>query len=156
MRRPPFGVERIHFVGIGGIGMSGIAELMHNLGYRVEGCDRQEGPNVARLRQLGIPVAVGHAAEHVEGVDALVISSAVRDDNPDVRAARARHVPVVRRAEMLAELMRLKYTVAVAGSHGKTTTTSAPMPGWAPGNGWWSRPTSPTAASSSCPRPSPS
>ncbi len=124
MRRPPFGVERIHFVGIGGIGMSGIAELMHNLGYRVEGCDRQEGPNVARLRQLGIPVAVGHAAEHVEGVDALVISSAVRDDNPDVRAARARHVPVVRRAEMLAELMRLKYTVAVAGSHGKTTTTS--------------------------------
>ncbi len=124
MRKPPFGVERIHFLGIGGIGMSGIAELMHNLGYRVEGCDQREGPHVARLRGLGIPVAIGHAAEHVESVDAVVISSAVSEDNPEVAAARAAHVPVVRRAEMLAELMRLKYTVAVAGSHGKTTTAS--------------------------------
>jgi UDP-N-acetylmuramate--alanine ligase len=114
----------IHFVGIGGIGMSGIAEVMHNLGYRVQGSDIAEGPSVERLRARGITVHVGHRAENVEGVAVVVTSTAVRRTNPEVAAALEARVPVVRRAEMLAELMRLKSTVAVAGTHGKTTTTS--------------------------------
>jgi UDP-N-acetylmuramate--alanine ligase len=114
----------IHFVGIGGIGMSGIAEVMHNLGYRVQGSDIAEGASVERLRARGITVHIGHRAENVEGVAVVVTSTAVRRTNPEVAAALEARIPVVRRAEMLAELMRLKSTVAVAGTHGKTTTTS--------------------------------
>lgn len=114
----------IHFVGIGGIGMSGIAEVMHNLGYTVQGSDIAEGPSVERLRARGMTVHVGHKAENVDGVAVVVTSTAVRRTNPEVAAALEARVPVVRRAEMLAELMRLKSTVAVAGTHGKTTTTS--------------------------------
>lgn len=114
----------IHFVGIGGIGMSGIAEVMHNLGYKVQGSDLAEGPSVERLRARGMVVHIGHKAENVEGVAVVVTSTAVRRTNPEVAAALEARVPVVRRAEMLAELMRLKSTVAVAGTHGKTTTTS--------------------------------
>jgi UDP-N-acetylmuramate--alanine ligase len=114
----------IHFVGIGGIGMSGIAEVLANLGYRVCGSDIAENANVKRLRENGISVTVGHDAKNVDGVAAVVVSSAVKRDNPELVAARAKRLPVVRRAEMLAELMRLKSCVAVAGTHGKTTTTS--------------------------------
>jgi len=114
----------IHFVGIGGIGMSGIAEVMHNLGYQVQGSDIAESASVERLRARGITVHVGHKTENVEGVAVVVTSTAVRRSNPEVAAALEARVPVVRRAEMLAELMRLKSTVAVAGTHGKTTTTS--------------------------------
>ncbi|WP_086616981.1 UDP-N-acetylmuramate--L-alanine ligase [Erythrobacter tepidarius] len=114
----------IHFVGIGGIGMSGIAEVMHNLGYQVQGSDIAEGPSVERLRARGITVHVGHKAENVAGVAVVVTSTAVRRTNPEVVAALEARIPVVRRAEMLAELMRLKSTIAVAGTHGKTTTTS--------------------------------
>ncbi|WP_121114943.1 UDP-N-acetylmuramate--L-alanine ligase [Croceibacterium ferulae] len=117
-------IGTIHFVGIGGIGMSGIAEVMHNLGYRVQGSDQAEGASVERLRARGIPVSIGHAAGNVAGVAVVVVSTAVKRDNPEVAAALSARVPVVRRAEMLAELMRLKSTVAVAGTHGKTTTTS--------------------------------
>jgi UDP-N-acetylmuramate--alanine ligase len=114
----------IHFVGIGGIGMSGIAEVMHNLGYQVQGSDISEGASVERLRARGITVHIGHERENVEGVAVVVTSTAVRRTNPEVAAALEARIPVVRRAEMLAELMRLKSTVAVAGTHGKTTTTS--------------------------------
>ena len=114
----------IHFVGIGGIGMSGIAEVMHNLGYQVQGSDIAEGYVVEGLRARGIKVMIGHRAENAEGVAVLVTSTAVKRDNPEVAAALEARIPVVRRAEMLAELMRLKNTVAVAGTHGKTTTTS--------------------------------
>lgn len=114
----------IHFVGIGGIGMSGIAEVMHNLGYRVQGSDIAEGASVERLRARGITVHVGHVRKNVDGVAVVVTSTAVRRTNPEVAAALEARIPVVRRAEMLAELMRLKSTVAVAGTHGKTTTTS--------------------------------
>jgi UDP-N-acetylmuramate--alanine ligase len=114
----------IHFVGIGGIGMSGIAEVLANLGYKVKGSDVAESANVKRLRDKGIAVAIGHAAPNIEGADVLVVSSAIKRDNPELVAARARRLPVVRRAEMLAELMRLKSCVAIAGTHGKTTTTS--------------------------------
>jgi UDP-N-acetylmuramate--alanine ligase len=124
MRHGPLDIGIVHFVGIGGIGMSGIAEVMHNLGYKVQGSDLSDNANVARLRGLGIPVAVGHREENVAEAAVLVISSAVKRDNPEVQAARARMIPVVRRAEMLAELMRLKWCVSVAGTHGKTTTTS--------------------------------
>lgn len=117
-------IGTIHFVGIGGIGMSGIAEVMHNLGYAVQGSDLAEGPSVERLRARGITVHIGHARENVEGVAVVVTSTAVRRTNPEVAAALEARIPVVRRAEMLAELMRLKSTVAVAGTHGKTTTTS--------------------------------
>lgn len=116
--------RRIHFVGIGGIGMSGIAELLLNLRYRVSGSDLKESAATERLRSLGAVIYVGHKAEQVEGADVVVVSSAVRSDNPEVVAARARNIPVIPRAEMLAELMRMKYGIAVAGSHGKTTTTS--------------------------------
>jgi len=124
MRSLPLDIGIIHFVGIGGIGMSGIAEVMHNLGYRVQGSDQAENANVLRLRGHGISVFKGHAAANVTDAQVIVISSAVKDDNPEVRAARERLIPVVRRAEMLAELMRLKWCVAVGGTHGKTTTTS--------------------------------
>lgn len=117
-------IGTIHFVGIGGIGMSGIAEVMHNLGYTVQGSDLAESASVERLRGRGIKVAIGHAAENVEGTAVVVTSTAVRRTNPEVAAALEHRIPVVRRAEMLAELMRLKNTVAVAGTHGKTTTTS--------------------------------
>jgi UDP-N-acetylmuramate--alanine ligase len=124
MRAIPLDIGVIHFVGIGGIGMSGIAEILHNLGYQVQGSDIADGGNVRRLRALGISVAVGHDAENLGGAKVVVISSAVKKDNPEVVAARARLLPVVRRAEMLGELMRLKRAIAVAGTHGKTTTTS--------------------------------
>jgi UDP-N-acetylmuramate--alanine ligase len=117
-------IGTIHFVGIGGIGMSGIAEVMRNLGYTVQGSDIAEGPSVERLRARGITVHIGHARDNVDGVAVVVTSTAVRRTNPEVAAALENRIPVVRRAEMLAELMRLKSTVAVAGTHGKTTTTS--------------------------------
>jgi UDP-N-acetylmuramate--alanine ligase len=117
-------IQRIHFVGVGGSGMSGIAEVLLNLGYQISGSDIQESAVTRRLADLGAHIAIGHDARNVEGVGAIVVSSAVSDDNPEVRAARAAHTPVVPRALMLAELMRLKRGIAVAGTHGKTTTTS--------------------------------
>jgi len=122
--RLPREIGPIHFVGIGGIGMSGIAEVLNNLGYSVQGSDAVDSGNVARLRQHGVKVTVGHQAENVGGADVVVVSTAIRRDNPELIAARAQRIPVVRRAEMLAELMRLKSCVAIAGTHGKTTTTS--------------------------------
>ena len=116
--------QQIHFVGIGGSGMSGIAEILLSLGYRVTGSDARRTDVVDRLEQLGAKVFIGHDASHVEGSHVVVFSSAVSRDNVEVREARARQIPVIARAEMLAELMRLKYGVAVAGTHGKTTTTS--------------------------------
>ncbi len=117
-------VRRIHFVGIGGAGMSGIAEVLVNLGYQVSGSDLSANAATRRLEQLGVTVKISHAAENVSDADAVVVSTAVKDDNPEVLAARARRVPVVPRAIMLAELMRLKQGIAIAGTHGKTTTTS--------------------------------
>jgi len=117
-------VRRIHFVGIGGSGMSGIAEVLLNLGYAVSGSDLLESPVTRHLAQMGARVAIGHDASHVQGADVVVVSSAVRSDNPEAVAARARRIPVVPRAVMLAELMRLKQGIAIAGTHGKTTTTS--------------------------------
>ena len=117
-------VKHIHFVGIGGAGMSGIAEILHNLGYAVSGSDQNDGAVTRRLVSLGIRVAIGHAAEHIAGAEAVVTSTAVKGDNPEVLAARAKRIPVVPRAVMLAELMRLKRGIAIAGTHGKTTTTS--------------------------------
>jgi UDP-N-acetylmuramate--alanine ligase len=117
-------VKNIHFVGIGGAGMSGIAEILHNLGYGVSGSDQSESATTKALAAHGIRVAIGHASDHIAGADAVVTSSAVRSDNPEVTAARARRIPVVPRAVMLAELMRLKQGIAIAGTHGKTTTTS--------------------------------
>ncbi len=124
MRTLPLSVGTIHFVGIGGIGMSGIAEVLHNLGYRVQGSDIAEGANVVRLRGLGIPVHVGHDASNLSDATVVVASSAITPGNPEVADARTRLIPVVRRAEMLAEIMRLKWSIAVGGTHGKTTTTS--------------------------------
>ncbi|MGB7479955.1 MAG: UDP-N-acetylmuramate--L-alanine ligase [Burkholderiaceae bacterium] len=117
-------VKNIHFVGIGGSGMSGIAELLQNLGYTVSGSDLADNAATRRLASLGVRVAQGHAAEHIAGADAIVTSTAVKDDNPEVAAARERRIPIVPRAMMLAELMRLKSGIAIAGTHGKTTTTS--------------------------------
>ncbi len=124
MRGVPTDIGTIHFVGIGGIGMSGIAEVMHNMGYTVQGSDVAENPNVEALRQLGVTIMIGHDPAHVADAAVIVTSTAVRRTNPEVAAALAARIPVVRRSEMLAELMRLKKTVAVAGTHGKTTTTS--------------------------------
>ena len=124
MRALPLDIGLIHFVGIGGIGMSGIAEVLHNLGYKVQGSDVAEGANTRRLAELGMKVMIGHRADNVSNAQVVVVSSAVKKDNPEVMAARARLVPVVRRAEMLGELMRLKWSIAVGGTHGKTTTTS--------------------------------
>ena len=117
-------IKHVHFVGIGGIGMCGVAELLHTQGYRVSGSDLREGPTLERLRSLGIGVAIGHAAENLGSVDVVVYSSAVPPHNPELREAERRGIPVIPRAEMLAESMRLKEGIAVAGSHGKTTTTS--------------------------------
>jgi UDP-N-acetylmuramate--alanine ligase len=117
-------VKHIHFVGVGGAGMSGIAEILHNLGYTVSGSDQIDSPTTRRLGSLGIRVRIGHDAANIEGAEAVVTSTAVRGDNPEVIAARTRRVPVVPRAVMLAELMRLKQGIAIAGTHGKTTTTS--------------------------------
>jgi UDP-N-acetylmuramate--alanine ligase len=124
MRALPLDIGVIHFVGIGGIGMSGIAEILHNLGYKVRGSDLADSYNTKRLRDKGIPVEIGHKAENLADASVIVVSSAVRADNPEVQAARAKLLPVVRRAEMLGELMRLKWSVAIGGTHGKTTTTS--------------------------------
>ena len=120
----PTELGAIHFVGIGGIGMSGIAEVLHNLGYQVQGSDSSDSANVKRLREKGILVAVGHAPENLKDAEVVVVSTAIQRDNPELMAAREKRLPVVRRAEMLAELMRLKNCVAIAGTHGKTTTTS--------------------------------
>ena len=124
MRSLPESIGPIHFVGIGGIGMSGIAEVLHNLGYQVQGSDIAEGANTARLKTLGIQVMIGHTADNIDHAEVVVVSSAVKPDNPEIAAARMRRLPVVRRAEMLGELMRLKWSIAIAGTHGKTTTTS--------------------------------
>ena len=120
----PTDIGPIHFVGIGGIGMSGIAEVLINLGYTVQGSDASDSANVKRLRDKGAKVAVGHAADNLGDAEVVVVSTAIKRDNPELAAARAKRLPVVRRAEMLAELMRLKRCVAIAGTHGKTTTTS--------------------------------
>ena len=120
----PTDIGPIHFVGIGGIGMSGIAEVLVNLGYVVQGSDASDSANVKRLRDKGARVAVGHAAENLGSAEVVVVSTAIKRDNPELAAARAKRLAVVRRAEMLAELMRLKCCVAIAGTHGKTTTTS--------------------------------
>ena len=117
-------IQRVHFVGAGGIGMCGLAELLANQGYQVSGSDLRESPNTERLRSLGIDVRIGHVAENVRDADVVVFSSAVRADNPELREAERSKIPVIARAEMLAEVMRLKDGIAVAGSHGKTTTTS--------------------------------
>ncbi len=125
MRTMPLETGIIHFVGIGGIGMSGIAEVLHAMGYSVQGSDLAEGPNVKRLQQKGIKIYIGHDAANIEDASVIVVTSAVkRTGNPELAAARARKLPIVRRAEMLAELMRLKWAIAIGGTHGKTTTTS--------------------------------
>jgi UDP-N-acetylmuramate--alanine ligase len=124
-RRPvPFDIGPVHFIGIGGIGMSGIAEIMLRIGYAVQGSDAKASANTERLEKLGAKVFIGHDASHVEGASAIVYSTAVKPDNAEMAAARERRLPLVRRAEMLAELMRLQFSVAVGGTHGKTTTTS--------------------------------
>jgi UDP-N-acetylmuramate--alanine ligase len=124
-RRPvPFEIGPVHFVGIGGIGMSGIAEIMLRTGYAVQGSDSKASANTERLEKLGAKIFIGHDASHVEGAAAVVYSTAVKQDNPELTAARENRLPLVRRAEMLAELMRLQFSVAVGGTHGKTTTTS--------------------------------
>ena len=117
-------IQTIHFVGIGGVGMAGIAEVLISLGYRVQGSDLKPGKSLARLEKLGAEVSIGHEAEHVAAADVVVVSSAVPRDNPEVAAAQKARIPVVQRAQMLAELMRFRYGIAVAGTHGKTTTTS--------------------------------
>jgi len=124
MTKLPLDIGTLHFIGVGGIGMSGIAEVMKNLGYQVQGSDLSENPNVRRLRALGITVHVGHDPANLGDASVVVVSSAVEADNPELIAARQHLLPVVRRAEMLAELMRLKWSIAVGGTHGKTTTTS--------------------------------
>lgn len=124
MRAMPLDMGVLHFVGIGGIGMSGIAEVLIALGYEVQGSDISDSANVQRMRDKGVIVHIGHRTENIEGVAAIVVSSAIKPDNPELIAARAAKIPVVRRAEMLAELMRLKWAVAIGGTHGKTTTTS--------------------------------
>ena len=122
--RLPRDIGPMHFIGIGGIGMSGLAEVLVNLGYTVQGSDQAENANVKRLREKGVKIAIGHAAENLSDAKVVVISSAIKPDNPELMAARAQRLPVVRRAEMLAELMRLKSCIAITGTHGKTTTTS--------------------------------
>ncbi len=124
MRTIPLTIGTFHIIGIGGIGMSGIAEVLHNLGYKVQGSDVSDSYNVKRLRDLGITVHIGHRAENIKGAAVIVVSSAIKKDNAEIAAARAQFLPVVKRAEMLAEIMRLKWSVAVSGTHGKTTTTS--------------------------------
>ena len=120
----PTSIGLVHFIGIGGIGMSGIAEVLHNLGHRVQGSDQSDGANVQRLRAKGIEVFVGHKAENLGDAEVVVVSTAIRKDNPELVAAREKLLPIVRRAEMLAELMRFRNAIAIGGTHGKTTTTS--------------------------------
>ncbi|MBL42302.1 MAG: UDP-N-acetylmuramate--L-alanine ligase [Rhodospirillaceae bacterium] len=124
MRTLPLNIGPIHFVGIGGIGMSGIAEIMHGLGYKVQGSDVSENPNIMRLKKLGIKIKIGHSKKNINNVGVVVVSSAINFDNPELIASRENFIPVVKRAEMLAELMRFKWSIAVGGTHGKTTTTS--------------------------------
>ena len=124
MRALPLNIGTVHFIGIGGIGMSGIAEVLHTLGYTVQGSDMSANANVERLRGMGISVFVGHDAENLGDAQVVVVSTAVKADNAEVVTARQKLIPVVRRAEMLGELMRLKWSIAVGGTHGKTTTTS--------------------------------
>lgn len=124
MRAMPLSIGTLHFVGIGGIGMSGIAEVLHALGYTVQGSDLSDGANVKRLKDKGIKTFIGHQAQNIEGATIVVISSAIKDDNPELKAAREQRKTIVRRAEMLAEIMRLKWSIAIAGTHGKTTTTT--------------------------------
>jgi UDP-N-acetylmuramate--alanine ligase len=124
MKPSPLDIGTIHFVGIGGIGMSGIAEVLHNIGYQVQGSDIADNANARRLRALGVEIMIGHRAGNLREAKVVVVSTAVKADNPEVAAARAALIPVVRRAEMLGELMRLKSSIAVGGTHGKTTTTS--------------------------------
>ena len=120
----PKAIGLVHFIGIGGIGMSGIAEVLHNLGHRVQGSDQSDSANVQRLRDKGIAVHVGHKAENLGDAEVVVVSTAIKKDNPELVAAREKLLPVVRRAEMLAELMRFRNAIAIGGTHGKTTTTS--------------------------------
>lgn len=117
-------VEQIHFVGIGGVGMCGIAEVLHNEGYRITGSDICENRAVQSLKQLGIPIFIGHNVTNIDGADVVVRSTAVTADNPEIIAARKQLIPVIPRAAMLAELMRFRHGIAIAGTHGKTTTTS--------------------------------
>lgn len=124
MNNIPFNLGTLHFVGIGGSGMSCIAELMHNLGYKVQGSDISVSQNIVRLRDMGIRIEIGHCAENISGAGVVVVSSAIHENNPEIMEARHCRIPVVRRSEMLAELMRLKWSIAVGGTHGKTTTTS--------------------------------
>ena len=124
LRPTPFDIGPVHFVGIGGIGMSGIAEIMLRIGYTVQGSDAKASANTERLVALGAKIFVGHDASHVAGASAVVFSTAIKADNPEFAAARTQRIPLVRRAEMLAELMRLQFSIAVGGTHGKTTTTS--------------------------------
>lgn len=120
----PLNIGLVHFIGIGGIGMSGIAEVLHNLGYKVQGSDQSDSANVQRLREKGIEVFVGHKAENLGDAEVIVVSTAIKKTNPELAAAREKLLPIVRRAEMLAELMRFRRAVAIGGTHGKTTTTS--------------------------------
>ena len=124
MSEPPLSIGTMHFTGIGGIGMSGIAEILFELGYDVQGSDMSANANVRRLQEKGIPVAIGQSAKNLENAALVVISTAIKADNPEVVSARERFIPIVHRAEMLGELMRLRWSIAVAGTHGKTTTTS--------------------------------
>ena len=124
MSQLPLTIGRIHFTGIGGIGMSGIAEILHDMGYDVSGSDLSENANVKRLKDKGVKIAIGQTAENIDGVSIVVISTAIKEDNPELLEARRRFLPIVHRAEMLGELMRLRWSVAIAGTHGKTTTTS--------------------------------
>jgi len=128
-------IDHVHFVGIGGVGMGGIAEVMVNLGYSVSGSDMSRNALVVRLESLGARVYQGHDAAHVEGVDVVVVSSAISEDNPELVLARENRIPVIRRAEMLGELMRFKQGIAIAGTHGKTTTTISRAIGMAGGRG---------------------
>ncbi|MGV8832020.1 MAG: UDP-N-acetylmuramate--L-alanine ligase [Devosia sp.] len=120
----PRNIGPVHFIGIGGIGMSGIAEILHNQGYTVQGSDAAVNPNVQRLRDMGIAVAIGQSGDNLGAAEVVVVSSAIKRDNPELVAARARQLPIVRRAEMLAEIMRFKTAIAIGGTHGKTTTTT--------------------------------
>src|SRR3989304_1693720 len=115
---------QIHFIGIGGSGMNGIAEVIVNMGYKVTGSDLSESETTRRLKGLGVTIFTGHKEENVTGADCVVYSSAVKKDNPEIKEATSRQIPIIPRAEMLAELMRMKYGIAIAGTHGKTTTTS--------------------------------
>lgn len=167
----PLNIGLVHFIGIGGIGMSGIAEVLHNLGYKVQGSDQSDSANVQRLREKGIEVFVGHKAENLGDAEVIVVSTAIKKNNPELVAAREKLLPVVRRAEMLAELMRFRRAVAIGGTTARrrqpplwrrcsmpgistrpssmaaSSTPMAPMRAWAMVTGWWWRPMKATARS---------